>query len=98
MVILLVVFALISNAANLVIPKIISQGIDSFSEGSYDRKIIIIEFLVASFIIFIFAYLQAVVQTYASERVAFDLRKKLSDKISRQSSFHLYKRQILRNY
>ena len=85
MVILLVLFALISNAANLIIPKIISQGIDSFSEGNYDRKIIIIEFLAASFVIFIFAYLQAVVQTYASERVAFDLRKKLSDKISRQS-------------
>ena len=85
MVILLVVFALISNAANLIIPKIISKGIDSFSEGNYDLKIIIIEFLVATFIIFIFAYLQAVVQTYASERVAFDLRKKLSDKISRQS-------------
>jgi ATP-binding cassette subfamily B protein len=85
LVILLIVFALLSNGANLVIPKIISKGIDTFSQGSYNLKTIGFEFLGASLFIFFFGYLQMIVQTYASEKVGFDLRKKLSDKISRQS-------------
>ncbi len=85
MVVLLVIFALISNAANLVIPKIISNGIDSFTEGNFELKTILVQFLIAAVIIFAFSYFQMIVQTYASERVGFDLRKKLSDKISRQS-------------
>ena len=83
-VILLVVFTLLGNGANLIIPQIISRGIDDFNEGHYVLKTVIISFLSASVAIFVFSYLQAVVQTYASERVAMDLRKKLSDKISRQ--------------
>ena len=82
---LLIVFALLSNGANLVIPKIISKGIDTFSQGNFSIKTIGIEFFGVSLIIFVFGYLQMIVQTYASEKVGFDLRKKLSDKISRQS-------------
>lgn len=85
MVVLLVLFALLGNAANLVIPKIISHGIDTFNDGSYSLKTILVQFTVASVVIFIFSYLQMIVQTYASEKVGYDLRKKLSDKISRQS-------------
>jgi ATP-binding cassette, subfamily B, bacterial len=84
MVALLIIFTLIGNGGNLVIPKIISHGIDSFSSGNYVLKVVIIQFLVASLIIFVFSYLRSIMQTYASERVAFDLRKKLSDKISQQ--------------
>lgn len=85
MIILLVVFTLLGNGTNLVIPKIISHGIDSYTHGHFILKTMLTEFLVAILIIFIFGYLQSIVQTYASERVARDLRKKLSDKISRQS-------------
>jgi len=85
MVILLILFTLIGNGVNLAIPKIISHGIDSFTDGHYVLKMVILEFLIASLIIFVFSYLQSIMQTYASERVAFDLRKNLSDKISRQS-------------
>ena len=85
MIVLLIVFALAGNAANLVIPRIIAHGIDSYTEGNYVFKTILIEFLVAAGVIFLFTVLQTVVQTYASEKVGFDLRKKLSDKISRQS-------------
>jgi len=46
---------------------------------------LIIQFLVAALIIFIFTFLQGILQTYASERVARDLRTKLAEKISRQS-------------
>lgn len=85
MIILLIIFALIGNGFNLIIPKIISRGIDSFNAGHYVFRSIAIEFLAATLIIFVFTYLQSVVQTYTSEKVARDLREKLSRKISRQS-------------
>ncbi len=81
----LIVFALLSNAVNLVIPKIISHSIDDFSKGSFSMQTVVQEFLVASLIIFVLTFLQGILQTYAPERVARDLRIKLTDKISRQS-------------
>ena len=70
MVTFLVVFALLSNGVNLLLPKIISRAIDSFSAGNFNFKTVVLEFLVASFVIFFFTYLQSIVQTFASERVA----------------------------
>ncbi|MEO8712857.1 MAG: ABC transporter ATP-binding protein [Parafilimonas sp.] len=83
--VLLIIFTLLSNGINLLIPKLIATGIDSFSAGAFLYKPLIIEFLVAIISIFIFSYLQSIIQTFASERVARDLRTKLSDKISKQS-------------
>ena len=82
---LLVIFALLSNGINLILPKIISGGIDSFSAGRFEMNTILLNFSIAIVLIFIFTYLQSIVQTYASERVARDLRSRLSDQISRQS-------------
>jgi len=84
-IILLVVFAVISNGFNLAIPMIISHGIDTYSQGTLVLKTLIVEFFCTALAIFIFAYLQSIVQTYASERVARDLRKETSAKISKQS-------------
>ncbi len=84
-VILLVVFTLIGNGVNLVIPKLIENGIDAFESGDYLVNKVIIQFVVAAGIILVFSLLQHFTQTFASERVAFDLRKKVSDKLSRQS-------------
>ena len=81
----LISFALLSNAVNLVIPKIVSRSIDDFSKGIFQYQNIVLEFLVAAFIIFIFSFLQGLLQTFASEKVARDLRTQLTDKISRQS-------------
>ena len=81
----LIIFALLSNAVNLLIPQIISHAIDDFSSGSFSLKTIVWEFLLASTVIFIFTFFQGILQTYASERVARDLRTQLSDKISRQN-------------
>lgn len=81
----LLIFAVLSNALNLVIPKIIQNAIDSFSEGHFDMNRILIWFSVAAIFIFIFTYLQSIVQTYASEKVARNLRERLAEKISRQT-------------
>lgn len=85
MVILLIVFALLGNGMNLLIPKIISSAIDSYSLKKVDFNLVIIEFFLAALFIFIFSYFQSVVQTFTSEKAAKDLRTRLTDKISRQS-------------
>jgi ATP-binding cassette subfamily B protein len=69
----------------MLIPKIISHGIDSFTANKYNLRSVIFQFLLASSSIFVFSFLQNIIQTYASERVGRDLRSRLSNKISRQS-------------
>jgi ATP-binding cassette, subfamily B, bacterial len=85
MVILLILFALLGNGTNLLIPKIISRAIDSYTLGQTHLKQVILEFVMAALLIFLFTYFQSIVQTYTSERAARDLRTRLADKMSRQS-------------
>lgn len=85
MIVFLLLFALASNAINLFIPKIISKAIDSFSAGHFVMQTVVVEFLVAATVIFLFTYLQSVIQTFSSERVARDLRTQIADKIAGQS-------------
>lgn len=82
---LLILFALLSNGLNLWIPKLIGSGIDAYSAGNFSYKTIATEFVIVVLIIFLFTFLQSIMQTYASEKVARDLRTRLADKISRQS-------------
>lgn len=91
MVTFLVIFALLSNGVNLILPKIISKGIDAYTAGNFVFKTVVTEFLIAAFVIFLFTYLQSIVQTFASEKVARDLRTRLSGKISRQSYSYILK-------
>jgi ATP-binding cassette, subfamily B, bacterial len=82
---LLIAFALFSNGINLLLPKIIAGGIDAYTHQRFNMQHTIIQFSVATLLVFIFGYLQSIIQTYASERVARDLRTQLADKISKQS-------------
>ncbi|HZK63438.1 MAG TPA: ABC transporter ATP-binding protein, partial [Puia sp.] len=82
---LLLIFTLLSNAINLWLPKIIAGSIDAFAAGHFDFRRIILEFSTAVFCILVFTYFQSIIQTYSSERVARDLRSRLSDKISQQN-------------
>jgi ATP-binding cassette subfamily B protein len=85
MVTILIIMALLGSGINMFIPKIIAHGIDSFSANKYNLRSVIFQFLLASSSIFVFTFLQNIIQTYASERVGKDLRSRLSDKISQQS-------------
>jgi ATP-binding cassette subfamily B protein len=85
LVILLIAFALLSNGINLLLPKQIGTAIDDYTKGHFVYSHFAVVFASAVVVIFIFSYLQSVVQTYASEKVARDLRSHLSDKISKQS-------------
>jgi len=90
-VVLLIGMALLGNGVNMLIPKIIAHGIDAFSSKQFEIKSVATEFLVAASAIFIFTFLQNIIQTFVSEQVAKDLRSKLSDKISRQSYTYVLK-------
>lgn len=85
LIMLLLMFTLLGNGINLFIPKIIASGIDAFTAKHFAFRPLIIEFTLAVAAIFVFTYLQGIIQTYASEKVARDLRTKLADKISQQS-------------
>lgn len=85
MVALLILFALLGNAFNLAIPIIIANAIDDYTHHALVFKSVILEFALAAAFIFIFTYIQSILQTYTSERAAKDLRTRLSDKISQQS-------------
>ncbi|WP_118974352.1 ABC transporter ATP-binding protein [Taibaiella koreensis] len=85
----LLLFALLSNALNLVVPKIIQSGIDDFGKGGFSIGRVAWEFSIAAVLIFVLLYLQSIIQTYASEKVARDLRKQLSAKISQQSYLYI---------
>jgi ATP-binding cassette subfamily B protein len=82
---LLALLALLSNGLSLALPKIIGAAIDGFDKRQLDMHHIVVKFLMVTIGVFVFAYLQSIVQTFASERVARDLRTRLSEKISRQS-------------
>ena len=90
-VIILIIIALAASSINLLIPKIIARSIDSFSASSFKAGTVITEFLVAAFGIFIFTFLQGILQTFTAERVAKDLRNKLANKISHQSYSYILK-------
>ena len=84
LVLLLVLVTVFGNALNLAVPKLISYAIDSYRAQQVVLNTLIVEFAVVAAGIFIFGYLQAVAQTYASEKVARDLRTRLVTKISTQ--------------
>jgi ATP-binding cassette, subfamily B, bacterial len=81
---LLILLTVLSNGLSLAIPQIISYAIDSYSKGTFIIGNVVLVFFLVSLFIFIFTYLQSLAQTYAAERVAKDLRTRLSAKISTQ--------------
>ena len=81
----LVLLAISSSGLGLFIPRIIAKSIDKFVTNNYSLKALLFEFGLTIIAIFILTYLQSIVQTYSSEKVARDLRNKLSNKISKQS-------------
>jgi ATP-binding cassette subfamily B protein len=84
-----VVLTILGNSLNLAIPKLISQAIDSYASRQLVLATTGLELLAVSVGIFLFSYLQSVAQTYASERVARDLRTRLVAKISVQDPTYI---------
>jgi ATP-binding cassette, subfamily B, bacterial len=81
----LVGLTIVGNGLNLVVPKLISYAIDAYTQGRFVLHTVVLEFLVVGILVFVLAYGQSLVQTWASERVAKDLRTRVAAKISHQS-------------
>jgi len=81
---LLVILTIASNSFNLVIPQIIASAIDSIGKPQLSLTRLVVEFSAVAAGIFVLTYLQSIVQTYTSERVARDLRARLVAKIALQ--------------
>ena len=88
---LIVFLTILANALNLIVPRIIASTIDTYTKGNFVMDHVIIEFSIVAILIFIFTYLQSIVQVYASERVARDLRNQISAKISVQPYSYIEK-------
>jgi len=86
---ILLFFTLIGNGINLILPKIVANGIDAYTAGTFDLHSILGKFSIAILFVFLFTFLQGIVQIYASEKVAKDLRTQLADRISRQSNVYI---------
>jgi ATP-binding cassette, subfamily B, bacterial len=81
----LVVLTIAGNGLTLVVPKLISRAIDAYAQRAFVLSTVVWQFLVVAFLVFALNYLQNITQTYASERVARDLRMRLAAKIATQS-------------
>jgi ABC transporter transmembrane protein len=82
---ILVVLTIAGNGLTLVVPKLISRAIDAYTQRAFVLSTVVLQFFVVAFLVFALNYLQNIVQTYASERVARDLRTRLAAKIATQS-------------
>ena len=82
---MLVFLTIAGNALNLVVPKLISHAIDAYTQRTFVLSTTVLQFFLVGFFVFALTYLQSIAQTYASERVAKDLRIKLAGKIAQQS-------------
>ncbi len=80
----LVLLTLAANGLSLLVPKIISGGIDAYQMNNFSLMNFALEFGLVALFVFALTYIQSIIQTYASERVARDLRKRLAAKISNQ--------------
>ncbi|MDO8669382.1 MAG: ABC transporter ATP-binding protein [Candidatus Buchananbacteria bacterium] len=83
-IIVLILLALTSNGLTLWLPRLLSYSIDNFLNGKSLNNVFW-NIFIASFLIFILICLQNIVQVFTSEKVAKDLRHKLSEKISTRS-------------
>ena len=81
----LVVMTIVGNGLSLVVPELISHAIDAYTRRTFVLSTLVLQFFVVAFLVFALNYLQNIMQTYASERVARDLRTRLAAKIATQS-------------
>src|SRR5216684_4503263 len=75
---ILVVLTIAGNGLTLVVPKLISRAIDAYTQRTFVLSTVVLQFFVVAFFVFVLNYLQNITQTYTSERVARDLRKRLA--------------------
>ena len=84
-IVLLVALTLLGSGLGLFVPQIIARAIDAFTAGRLDLSSALSWLTALTLGVFVVGALQAAVQTYASEKVARDLRTRLADAVSQQT-------------
>ena len=82
---LLVALTVLGSGLGLIVPRIVALAIDDFTAGRLDLSASLIGLTALTLGVFVAGALQAVVQTYASEKVARDLRTRLAEAVSVQT-------------
>jgi ATP-binding cassette subfamily B protein len=78
----------ISNGLNLSFPYLIGQSIDDYIQnGSYFQNLIIL--IVIALGVFVFGLLQSIISMRFSEKIAFDLRTKLTQKLTNSTNEYI---------
>lgn len=80
----LVLLGFLSNGASLVLPELIGQGMDAFTEDRGIPPLLVKQFGLTILGVALLGSAQSLLQVYTSEKVARDLREQVADKISRQ--------------
>ncbi len=75
-------FSIGVNVLNLTLPQLIRKGIDAFTNSTLVLNTLIFQFAIVSVVILVLMYIEAILQSYVAERVARDLRRRLSSKIA----------------
>jgi ATP-binding cassette subfamily B protein len=88
----LVVLTIAGNVLNLVIPRLVADAIDGYAVVATVPPGVARNLVLAALGVFLFSYIQGIVQIRASERVARDLRTRLMAKIAGQD--HAYVQQM----
>jgi ATP-binding cassette subfamily B protein len=84
-IVLLVVLTVVSSALGLAVPQVIAHAIDTFADGRLQIGPTVAALSALTLGGFVVGGLQVLVQIYASEKVARDLRSRLADKIAQQT-------------
>jgi len=78
----LTISVFVANIFYLIVPKFISTGIDSYAEGQLVGGTFYLQFTLVAIGMFVFTYIQSILETYLSEKASYNLRNKLANKIS----------------
>lgn len=81
----LLLLAIFGKGLSLSLPKMVAAGIDAYTHGQFDLMAILVPFLSICVTMLVSDYILGILQTYASERVARDIRQDVANKISKQS-------------
>lgn len=84
-VVLLVIFSIAGNGANLLLPRLVGMGINRYQTDHHVPLDLTDDFIGACLLIWVFTAIQTLVQVATAERVARDLRSRLATKISQQT-------------
>jgi ATP-binding cassette subfamily B protein len=86
---IVVIISLVINGLSLILPRMQSPIINSFFLGTYDEQEVILNYTLIIGSIFVLSIIQTIFSSYVSELIAKELRKNITEKISKQSFSYL---------